>query len=190
MSAKDALYNIAQTLALHRLSLFNNDANNIISEKFLHSAIIFQGKKPRFNENIALGNNNYKIDGSCIHAEEDACDNLKTKPRQRTLEPVNLLVIRISTTGKIMSSLPCIHCRKTMAQFPMQKGYKIIRVYYSTSTGDIEFKTLTHLLEMDENYMTSFYRHSGYDIKKWQKWRDSFLGKSKQIIILEINITI
>lgn len=214
MSSKNALFKLAQTMSLRRLGFTRNTvlesdidlsdgieefvrlhADIMIGDKssFYHSAVIFSGKKPTFNETISVGINKHCIDGSTVHAEADAIYNLKPKRRNRTLEVVNLLVIRVNSRGKIMSSLPCIHCRKTMARDPTLKGYRIGRVYYSTESGDIDFKTLTGLLESDEMYITSFYRHSGYDVDKWKKWRNTFLGISnsdkkrsiKRILIIQ-----
>ena len=209
MSSKNALFRLAQTMSLRRLGFTkkillgsNTNLSDGIEEyvklhadavdnksTFYHSAVIFSGKKPNFDESISIGINKHNINGSTVHAEADAIDNLKSRRRNRTLKIVNLLVIRVSTRGKLMSSLPCIHCRKTMAQNPIIKGYRIGRVYYSTADGDIEFKTLTSLLESDEFYMSSFYRHNGYDVTKWKKWRDEFLRKTirkeKHFIIIE-----
>ena len=72
-----------------------------------------------------------------IHAEEDALSKLMPLKYKKRLEPINLLVIRLSSKNKLQSSKPCSNCIKLLSIIPKKKGYKIENIYYSDENGDI-----------------------------------------------------
>jgi hypothetical protein len=72
----------------------------------------------------------------------DAINKLKPRDRHNKLLKVNILVIRVNNTGNLCSSQPCHNCVDYMKTVAVNKGYKIKKIYYSTSTGDIENKLL------------------------------------------------
>ena len=92
-----------------------------------------------------------------IHAEEDAISKLIPLKKKKRLEPINILVIRVSPKNKIQSSKPCINCLKVMNILPEKKGYKIENVYYSNEDGNI-LKTTLKSLENEEKHYSKYYR--------------------------------
>ena len=93
-----------------------------------------------------------------IHAEHNALTKLKPLKIKKKLEPINLLVIRLSKTNKIQSSKPCNNCIKIMETIPERKGYKIQNIYYSDDKGNI-IKTSLNILKNEEHHYSRYYRH-------------------------------
>ena len=93
-----------------------------------------------------------------IHAEEDALSKLMPLKYKKRLEPINLLVIRLSSKNKLQSSKPCSNCIKLMSIIPKKKGYKIDNIYYSDENGDI-IKTNLQTLENSEQHYSKYYRN-------------------------------
>jgi hypothetical protein len=92
-----------------------------------------------------------------IHAEHNALTKLKPLQFKKNLEPINLLVIRLSKTNKIQSSKPCSNCIKIIDCIPEKKGYKIKNIYYSDNEGNIVKTTLNNLKNEEQHY-TRYYR--------------------------------
>lgn len=125
----------------------------------------------------STGQNKYNTNGTSIHAEADAINRLPPKNKHtKKLETVSLLVIKVNKTGLLGNSSPCVHCLKTIATKPLEKGYRIDKIYYSTEYGTIECRKFTELLSSDELHISAYYRNHNYDMKKWLKWRDQYLG--------------
>lgn len=76
------------------------------------------------------------------HAEMDAIDKLKTREKTKKLYKVNIMVIRVNNSGNLCSSQPCHKCIHYMRTIAVKKGYKIHKIFYSTSSGQIEHKIL------------------------------------------------
>ena len=93
-----------------------------------------------------------------IHAEEDALSKLMPLKYKKRLEPINLLVIRLSSKNKLQSSKPCSNCIKLLSIIPKKKGYKIDNIYYSDENGDI-IKTNLQTLENSEQHYSKYYRN-------------------------------
>ena len=80
------------------------------------------------------------------HAEIDAINKIikwKNKPSQ-----VDILVIRISTDGKLINSKPCLHCIKYLKRKNNQ--LKINKIYYSNDNKIV----CESLFEIDTEYIT------------------------------------
>ena len=92
-----------------------------------------------------------------IHAEHNALTKLKPLKIKKNLEPISILVIRVSKTNKIQSSKPCNNCIKKMESIPDKKGYKIQNIYYSDNDGNI-VKTTLNKLKNEEQHYSKFYR--------------------------------
>jgi hypothetical protein len=93
-----------------------------------------------------------------IHAEEDALSKLMPLKYKKRLEPINLLVIRLSPKNKLQSSKPCSNCIKLMSLIPKKKGYKIENIYYSDENGEI-IKTNLQSLENGEQHYSKYYKN-------------------------------
>lgn len=96
-----------------------------------------------------------------LHAEEDALLKLR-KNHSNKLEPIHLLVIRISANNKLQSSKPCSACLRVMNTLPSKKGYKIKNIYFSDGNNNI-VKTKLSSLEKEEKHYTKYYRSTYYN---------------------------
>jgi GTPase Era involved in 16S rRNA processing len=103
-----------------------------------------------------MGDINYNTPG--VHAEEDALSKLMPLKYKKKLEPINMLVIRVSSKNKIQSSKPCSNCIKQLGTIPKKKGYKIDNIYYSNDEGKI-VKTNLQTLENEEQHYSKYYRN-------------------------------
>lgn len=99
---------------------------------------------------------------SSIHAEENAIKNLKTLPKQKNLKKIDLLVIKVSITGKLGSSKPCYNCLMKLCLTLPEKGYKLNKIYYSTREGNIECCKLNDLINEENPHITRFYKRIHY----------------------------
>jgi len=92
-----------------------------------------------------------------IHAEQDAINKLQPLKCKKKLEPINLLVIRLSSKNKLQSSKPCINCINMMNSVPIKKGYKINNIYYSDGEGNI-VKSSLQILENEDKHYSRYYK--------------------------------
>jgi len=95
-------------------------------------------------KSLSIGYNHtrcYQINCT-THAEMDAIDKLKTRDRNKKLCKVNIVVIRINNSGNLCSSEPCHKCMTYMKTIAVKKGYKIEKIYFSTSERSIKQKQL------------------------------------------------
>ena len=97
-----------------------------------------------------------------IHAEEDALSKLMPLKYKKRLEPINILVIRLSPKNKLQISKPCSNCIKLLSIIPKKKGYKIENIYYSDADGNI-IKTNLQTLENEEKHYSKYYRNRVLD---------------------------
>ena len=72
----------------------------------------------------------------------DAIDKLRVRERCKKLYEVNIMVIRVNNSGDLCSSQPCHKCVEYMKTVAVNKGYKIKKIYYSTSERTMEHKIL------------------------------------------------
>ena len=91
-----------------------------------------------------------------VHAEHDAINRLKPLQRKKHLQPVNILVIRLSKNNKIQNSKPCANCIENMKILPEKKGYRIKNIYYSGDNGEIIKSSLKNLENEDLHYSRFF----------------------------------
>lgn len=115
---------------------------------------------------LAYGENAHKCQcwKSTVHAEEKAIMNLPSLRRKKHLKSVDIVVIRTTKTGIFGNSQPCQHCMSVMEyQLPL-KGYKLDKIYYTNSVGDIVVTTFA-ALSKKEPHMSSFYRGRALGIK-------------------------
>ena len=116
-------------------------------------------KKPNI---LSLGINTFgDINGKNpgIHAEHNALLKLQPLRLKKRLMPIDLLVVRLSTSNKLQSSKPCSNCIQVMNRIPRQKGYKLQNIYYSNRDGNI-IKTNLSKLENEEQHYSRFYKRT------------------------------
>lgn len=124
-----------------------------------HIACVFY-KKNRNIFKIHTGINNYiniNHNQSTVHAEISALNKLKNK-NSKKCKKINLLVIKVSYTGKVGNSKPCIKCVEKMYCLPIDKGYSIKNVYYSDENGQIIKNKIQTLINDDEKHLSRYYK--------------------------------
>lgn len=127
------------------------------------------------------GQNQSYIDGSSEHAEINCIKHLPPRKNwNRQLLIVDMMVIRVSKTGLLGNSAPCIHCLRSITHLPHKMGYHINRIYYTNPDGKIESYKLDDLIAIDP-HLTSFHRRNkkNNNIKNIFKWRESYLERIK-----------
>lgn len=82
------------------------------------------------------------------HAEIDAY--CKIKNYRNTPKKLDLFVVRITKTGKIAESKPCMHCIKILGKTRLQ----IQNVYYSTNDEKIVCDTFYNLINCSSHHVT------------------------------------
>lgn len=126
-----------------------------------------------------MGHNKYNRNSASIHAEVDAINHLPQKKKKlNSITTVSLLVINVDKNGNLNNSNPCVNCLRSIAEQPLIKGYKIDKIYFSNQNGEIECHRLTSLLMAESFHISIYYRHTGFDIEKWYKWRNKFMNIS------------
>jgi hypothetical protein len=94
------------------------------------------------NNVLSVGVNDDKI-----HSEVDAILKLKYR-RDKLKHPIKIsvLVVRITQTGILGMSKPCLHCVWALHKLPRRLGYVVSDVYYSDKNGEIVKTTMKSLL--------------------------------------------
>ena len=90
--------------------------------------------------------------------------NLPRLPRNKKLKHINLLVIRQNKTN-MGNSKPCVHCILKLQDLP-KKGYILDKIFFTTNTGIIVQCKLNDLLNDNELHVSSYYRGTGFQMKK------------------------
>jgi hypothetical protein len=92
------------------------------------------------------------------HAEIDALLKLKdifsTGKRRRPIK-MDLLVVRISKTGKLNNACPCYHCMRQLIQATF---VNIKHLYYSTCDGSIVCRKFFDMVVSPPMFISSGYR--------------------------------
>ncbi len=90
-----------------------------------------------------------------VHSEVSAISKLRKLPdRLKNPKKIDILVLRVSSTGRLGMSKPCKHCINALSTIPLKLGYKIDDIYYSNDTGTISKTTMTHLLKEDNPHVS------------------------------------
>lgn len=98
---------------------------------------------------------------SSIHAEDNVIRNLPMNTKRS--KKVDMLVIRVTKTGELALSKPCIHCILLMCTRLPTKGYALRDVYYSTAQGTLEVVKFRTLI-FSEHHMSRFHKERGLNI--------------------------
>jgi len=124
-----------------------------------HIACVFYKKNNNIFK-INTGINNYiniNKNQSTIYAEISALNKLKYV-QSKKCKKINLLVIKVSYTGKIGNSKPCIKCIEKMHCLPIEKGYSIKNIYYSDENGKIIKNKIQNLINDDNKHLSRYYK--------------------------------
>lgn len=87
------------------------------------------------------------------HAEMDAIKHLKIKNKKRLT--LDLIVIRINNSGKLLLSMPCYNCIKQLRRL---KNIKINKIHYSDENGNIISKRFVQLF--NNSYKTKRFKNN------------------------------
>lgn len=162
---------LVESLILERLCLQKKFEINMINKGLIksnlckcnlsnHIACIFYKKNNNFFK-IFTGINNYihiNKNQCTIHAEIAALNKLKILKTNK-FKKINLLVIKVSNTGKIGNSKPCIKCIEKMNNLPISKGYCIKNIYYSNENGNIIKNKIKNLIDDDNKHLSRYYKN-------------------------------
>ncbi len=105
----------------------------------------FGGNQSRWKK-VVKGENSEKK-----HAETEALSKIKMNSRKK----YDLLVVRLTRSGKLSSSRPCFHCLCKLEK----SGVKIRHVYYSTQDGTIAREKFTEMKDSPLTYISSGHRN-------------------------------
>jgi len=101
---------------------------------------------------------NYILDNNkgSVHAEIALIE----KHKHRIPDKINMLVIRMTKTGKLCESRPCYHCMMQL----LESGINIKYIYYSTASGEIHRERFSiKMLFSDKTYISLGNRRKVYD---------------------------
>ncbi len=113
---------------------------------------------------VTVGQNHVDDDTAVsTHAELDAFEKLKKGKYKlnKVKKSLNILVTRITRTGRFVESRPCYHCIKMM----LNSDIKIKYVYYSSYDGTIRRERLNKMLENPKTYISSGNRRKMAELK-------------------------
>lgn len=122
----------------------------LIREKFTCISLsLFRclGKIAKEKKIIAGENNNALCGKGSIHAEVDGLRNFFTQKNRRKITYVDIVSVRITSTGRYLNAKPCVHCSNYMSNSKVLKKQKIVirRVYYTNAEGNLSYSTLCNL---------------------------------------------
>lgn len=83
------------------------------------------------------------------HAEIDALNKIKNK--KNIPKNIDLLVIKLTKSGKLSSSRPCIHCLNSLEK----SNLKFKNIYYSDSNGNILKEKFSNMKNNPTTYISS-----------------------------------
>ena len=69
---------------------------------------------------------------------------------------------QVVPAAHLSDSKPCIKCVNELMSHPQMYGYKIDKIYYTDSKGDIICTKLTVLIHDTNQHVTKCYREKGY----------------------------
>lgn len=115
------------------------------THKYKIGAVVFKGKRifgSGYNEVRTCSRMpaKYRKHKFSLHAEQKAVLN-----SHDNLDDAEILVVRLSKTGKLLLAKPCIHCCYTL------EHVKIKYVYYSNDDGEIIRSKVSDLIDEYEN---------------------------------------
>lgn len=110
-------------------------------------------------ENVVTGENtNRRIWGQPVstHAEMDALRKIykMSGDKAKKYEKCDILVIRISKSGKLGQSRPCYHCLSSLSVCDLKIRY----IYYSTNEGTIVRERFDGMLDSDLTIVSTGWR--------------------------------
>jgi hypothetical protein len=90
------------------------------------------------------------------------------RTKNKKLERISILVIKISNTGLISMSKPCKHCVENLQILAKRRGYHIDNIYFSNNLRQIEKWGYSELENDPSKHVTEFYKN---EADKYIKYR-------------------
>jgi deoxycytidylate deaminase len=122
---------------------------------YRHIAIILKS-----NKQISTGSNGFRecFAGSNYleHAEVSAVKHLPTHVTKKRKIKIDLLVIRISNSNKLVNSKPCYKCLDYIYNNLLK--YSVRNIYYSNENGDLVVEKFNRLYHDDNKHVTKRFR--------------------------------
>jgi len=119
---------------------------------------------PGIVKKVAMGYNSdreaYAGCGYGTHSEMDAFLKLKMNNSSKLIS-IDVYVIRVNKIGELRSSRPCNKCCKFMKFIAAQRGYRIKRVVYPDSDGNLVRMTFDELYRSSHEYVSSYFIRNG-----------------------------
>lgn len=112
---------------------------------------------------LSYGENHYKPGDAyfkSVHAEDHAIRKLPPLPRKKRSVKIDLLVVRVSKSGVVGNSKPCLHCIELLATALPKRGYVLSKVYFSNDKGDIEMCKFSELVHSENKHISRFYKEN------------------------------
>lgn len=94
-----------------------------------------------------------------FHAEHNALRHLSPRKNKKRLIHIDIIVIRVNNLGYTIMSKPCLHCLQKMCMIPPILGYKVNKIHYSDSNGNIITTTLSKLCNQDTFHISRFHKN-------------------------------
>ena len=98
---------------------------------------------------FGLNSTRRNYNNTSIHAEIDA---MKKLPYKKIRNKMDLIVIKLTKSGKFGDSRPCLTCLKSM------RSLRIKHVYYSTCSGNIMRENFNGMEESPITYLSYGHR--------------------------------
>lgn len=134
---------------------------DVIGQEYKHACCIYISGKGTMGKNnyLAYGDNTSSSKFEYIandHAEINALKKLKPRDKTKKLRGIDLVVVKVNKSGKLLNSKPCADCIEKMDRIPSTFGYYINRIFYSTAEGTI-IKTNLRRLKREDKYISSYF---------------------------------
>ena len=119
-----------------------------------------KGKQKGLNE-LSFGiNHEVPNCTGTVHAERAAINKLPPRPPNKKPLKVSLMVVRFTSSGKLGNSKCCTKCIHDMSILPLQKGYRITKVYYSDRDGNVVKSSIKQLENDKCKHVSRYYSNS------------------------------
>ena len=139
---------------------------NLNNNKYIHKHLSFLVDAK--NGNILTYGFNYYLNSIkfpfSLHSEVNVVNKYYKKNLTKNVMKLkkNLFVIKLSKTGFIGNSKPCIHCANFL--YNNFDNLKLSKIYYSTKTNDLEELTKKDLKSKEFKLAAGFRKHNIFNL--------------------------
>lgn len=136
---------------------------DVKNKKKACSLMLKQNKGNEYKTDLPIGYNitspNPRV--KSLHAEIACIERVDYNIKKRLVRK-NLLVIRVSNTGKLGNSKPCRNCVRNIPIIARKNGIIIHRIFYSTGNDDeVVCKTIEDLQSDPNKHVCHYFRNEG-----------------------------